>query len=482
MRRWLALLELLLCFPALAAQTVVSFDAFLPGPGQNIHDSPISVAALSLNNTFTDWGGGYSSWSGFALSTVSNTTDGSWGNQYAAAQPLSNAYAVAYHDSWNPAPEIRFDLPAAPRSMRVNLTTYAAATIRTGDEFGFCQPFTAGDYFILTLTAKDLAGRTLATTNHVLADFRNGLSFIQTNWSDVDLSGFGSAVDAIVCTVAASDPGAPTYFAMADFTYAYAGLDSGLSATNAAIACWADAVAAYAPGPNVSNQFLVATNALGPAAASDGANGSLAVASLGDSGQITLAFPAPITDGPGPDFAVFENAFTEDFLELAFVEVSSDGTTFVRFPCHMLSTNPVDAYAATGWTESDAVGGLAGKHLQGTGTPFDLRELAGAPGLDVRRVTHVRLVDIPGDGSVADAYGNPIFDPFPTFGSGGFDLDAVGVLNPLVEISTDPDAPPPALPGYTTVLEYKPALDSPAWTTPAPARGTPGFFRWRLEK
>jgi len=34
----------------------------------------------------------------------------------------------------------------------------------------------------------------------------------------------------------------------------------------------------------------------------------------------------------GFDFAVFENSFNDSFLELAFVEVSSDGINFVRFP------------------------------------------------------------------------------------------------------------------------------------------------------
>ena len=483
MRLCLFGLAWLLCFPAFAAQTTVSFDALFTGPGQNIHDSSVSVAAATFVNVYNStWG----SWAGFAFSTVSNTVDGSWMNQYAAAQPLSTAYAVGYQSDYDGvAPEILFDVPAAPKSVRVNNTTYAAYVIRNGNDFA--RAFTTGDTFVLTLTARDIEGNVVATTNHYLADFRDGKTFIQTNWSTLDLSWLPPQVAAIIGTMETTDmsygwANTPKYVALADLTYSYAGLDSGIDATNSAILCWADAVAAYAPGPNVSNQFLVAAKALGPAEESDGFNGSTNVVSLGDGGQITLTFPVPLTDGPGADFAVFENAFSEDFLEFAFVEVSSDGTNFVRFPCHTLSTNPVDAYAATGWTESAAIGGLAGKHTQGLGTPFDLRSLAGAPGLDLRRVTHVRIVDIPGDGSVTDSYGNAIFDPFPTFGSGGFDLDAVGVLNPLVEISTDPDAPAPALPGYTAVLQYKAALDDTEWTTPAPARGTPGFFRWRLEK
>ena len=51
------------------------------------------------------------------------------------------------------------------------------------------------------------------------------------------------------------------------------------------------------------------------------------------------------------------------------------------------------------------------------------------PDLDLTRVTHVRLVDIVGDGASTDASGDPIYDPFPTEGSAGFDLDAVGVIH-----------------------------------------------------
>ncbi len=482
MRRvcWFLLASFLKSSPVFAAAAVVSFDALFTGPGQNVHDAAVSVAAATFLNTYTDWGGGFFSWGGFAFSTVSNVTDGSYMNQYAAAQARSNAYAVGYDGGWDPPPEILFDLPAAPQSVWIDTTTYAAQAMRTGSAFN--AAFSTGDFFAVNLTACDLDGRAIATNVHLLADFTGTNAFIQTNWIRLDLAALGEGVASIRGTVATSDPGVPTYFALADFTYAYAGLDSGLAATNPAILCWATGIASYAPGANVSNQFRNAANALGPADTGDGFNGSTNVASLGDNGQITLLFPTPVTDGPGPDFAVFENGFADftgeyAFCELAFCEVSSDGTNFFRFPTHCLATHPVDY-----WADPTAYGGFAGKHLQGTGTPFDLRELAGTPGLDIRRVTHVRLVDVVGDGSVTDNYGNPIYDPHPTFGSGGFDLDAVGVLHPLIEISTDTNAPAPALPGYATVLEYKAASDSPAWTTPAPAQGTPGFFRWRLVK
>lgn len=60
------------------------------------------------------------------------------------------------------------------------------------------------------------------------------------------------------------------------------------------------------------------------------------VVSLGKGGYITLAFDPPIADGPGPDFIVFENAFTygsgQVFEEWMIVEVSQDGQDWRVFP------------------------------------------------------------------------------------------------------------------------------------------------------
>lgn len=179
---------------------------------------------------------------------------------------------------------------------------------------------------------------------------------------------------------------------------------------------------------------------LGDSSAALGApNGD--VVSLGDSGIAVLTFAHPITDGAGPDFAVFENGFLntangeEAFLELAFVEVSSDGLNYVRFPStsNTQDTMQLSPAAQPSYTNARQLNNLAGKYIGGWGTPFDLGELAGTPGLDVHAVTHVRIVDVIGSiGAHAspDASGHKINDPFPSpFPSSGFDLDAVGVIN-----------------------------------------------------
>lgn len=165
------------------------------------------------------------------------------------------------------------------------------------------------------------------------------------------------------------------------------------------------------------------------------------VVSLGDGGAATLLFEFPIFDGEGWDFVVFENSFDGRFLELAFVEVSSDGEHFFRFPSVSL-TNTDIPIGSFGLLDPRLINNLAGKYRIGYGTPFDLKELEGIEGLDIMHITHVRVVDVVGSlddiWSSFDSEGRKINDPYPTaFPSGGFDLDAVGVVHWNVENSTD---------------------------------------------
>jgi hypothetical protein len=85
------------------------------------------------------------------------------------------------------------------------------------------------------------------------------------------------------------------------------------------------------------------------------------------------------------------------------------------------------------YADARRINNLAGKYISSYGTPFDLSELAGKPGLDVNKITHVRIVDVVGaigSGGSTDIDGNIINDPYPTaIPTGGFDLDAVGALH-----------------------------------------------------
>ncbi len=168
------------------------------------------------------------------------------------------------------------------------------------------------------------------------------------------------------------------------------------------------------PGPSVGQADLPEI-VLGPPKGAGDAEGSLDVATLGNGGSITLGFdPSAIVDGPGPDFIVFENAFfasgdrDQPFAELATVEVSDDGTTFVGFPC---TAKEAPYGSCAGWhpvyanpdtnsidpTDPSVAGGDA----------FDLADVG------VPRARYVRITDRVDQTGLA----------------GSFDLDAVSIVH-----------------------------------------------------
>ena len=166
---------------------------------------------------------------------------------------------------------------------------------------------------------------------------------------------------------------------------------------------------------------------------------------------LTLGFDHAIVNGEGADFATFENGFistynTGDgsvsgmmFAELGYVEVSTNGIDFARFPnqyFNYLDGGPSSQSYLT--QDVSNIYNLAGKHAnaygESFGTPFDLDDLSFhyyvLTGLvDLNEINYVRIVDIPGDGSFYDSYGNSIYDAWVTFGSGGMDFEALGVIN-----------------------------------------------------
>ena len=179
---------------------------------------------------------------------------------------------------------------------------------------------------------------------------------------------------------------------------------------------------------SASSGYATVGDSTSPVGIADGT-----VVSLGDGGSAICSFKHTIYDGPGYDFAVFENSFDGNYLELGFVEVSSDGINFFRFPT---TSNTQDTSQTGGFGDTDAkkLNNLAGKYITQYGTPFDLSEMQGINGLDIQHITDVKVIDVVGSISslyaTYDKNNNKVNDPWPTpFPSGGFDLDAVGVIN-----------------------------------------------------
>jgi len=232
----------------------------------------------------------------------------------------------------------------------------------------------------------------------------------------------------LAATQCATSPAFDQLYPVRDkFAPAAGATDStAISKDDSHLLSWASRVIDYKQGANLSPAWTDTTQALGPAG-----DDTTAVTSLGEGGSITVGFDTILRDGEGYDFAVFENGFSDDYLELAFVEVSSDGVNFSRFDAASLTAAPVGAY---GTLDPTQLQGFAGKYRIGWGTPFDLGWLSSRPEVrsklvDLSNITAIRIVDVIGDGRVRDSLGHLVFDPYPTTGSAGFDLDAVGLIN-----------------------------------------------------
>ncbi|MFT5153923.1 MAG: hypothetical protein ACI841_003929, partial [Planctomycetota bacterium] len=176
-------------------------------------------------------------------------------------------------------------------------------------------------------------------------------------------------------------------------------------------------------------------------------SGSLDVLSLGAGGDVTLAFDVTIADGPGADFTVFENGIAlgnSVFTELCFVEVSTNGIDFARFPTRYSGpAGPLDVFGTLPYGTCAGMPGqmpVMSNVMTNTINPFnpvvsggesmDLADLANdslvQQGLvDLDAVHYIRLLDIV-EGVHQDTLGNTIWDNGGAFGSA--DVDAVAVI------------------------------------------------------
>jgi hypothetical protein len=173
---------------------------------------------------------------------------------------------------------------------------------------------------------------------------------------------------------------------------------------------YATFVKSFTPGPGAGYHKKQQGVVLG-APKGGGINaGSLDVLSLGQEGEIVLAFDVGIKDGEGADFIVFENPFkTGDtvFTEFAQVGVSDDGVTWFYFPC-----DPMTGAGCAGQKpvlHYDPILMLPLIPEQTGGDIFDLETV---------HLGHAKFVSL-----------RDVSTTKPVAPSAGFDLDAVGIVN-----------------------------------------------------
>ncbi len=468
-----------------------------------------SGGAYFSNNYDSTWG----SWDGFSYSNITDTATGGAAAQYNAiaggGQGNSTNYVIGYV-GWASPPTITLNTAAIVDGLYVTNNNSTYYSMLNGDAFAKKFGGESGndqDWFMLTITGKDVDGIVTGMVDFYLADYRfadNDADYIVNTWQFVDLTSLG-AVKSLKFGLSSSDVGdwgmnTPAYFALdtlvgeSAFVYSQPYTEAGINGyinpdnhwrhaspqdpsavINPVFRGWATEVVSYKQTPGVDPRWSEPNKALGPATG----KGDEDIFSLGDlsreqinqgalPGQITLMFGEAIRNGGGYDFAVFENGLLSEFTtpagsaagqmfaELAYVEISSNGEDFVRFPAVSLTAEPVGLF---GTIEISNVYNLAGKHPNSgrtcTGTGFDLQEIAKEPGVisglvDINDIRYVRIVDIPGTGDFYDeavrhidpgtwpawdCYANnqPIYDAWdtslvPLHPSGGFDLEAIGIL------------------------------------------------------
>jgi hypothetical protein len=168
----------------------------------------------------------YTSWSGFAISKVNNTTLSGIGNQYASAAGKgfngSDMYAISYSSN-----EISFTTAQSITGFYATNTAYAYWSMKDGDSFAKKFGGNSGtepDFFKLIVKGYRNGVAVNDSVTHFLADFTSSISgedFISSEWKWVDLSKLGS-VDKITFKFSSSDVGSlgmntPAYFAMDNF-------------------------------------------------------------------------------------------------------------------------------------------------------------------------------------------------------------------------------------------------------------------------
>ena len=184
---------------------------------------------MAVEAVIWDFGGGFTSWSGFALSRETNTTTAGFGNQFSAfagsGASGSLQYVIGFPDSFGAISTITLPAGEIPVSLDITNTTYAALSMRDGDMFAKKFGGPSGndpDYLKLTIDGLNASNAVVRSVDFYLADFRsanNAEDYILSHWTTVDLSSFGAATLKLRFSLSSSDNGqfgmnTPGYFAV----------------------------------------------------------------------------------------------------------------------------------------------------------------------------------------------------------------------------------------------------------------------------
>ena len=194
-----------------------------------------SSGGVYFGNSYSADFGGF--WSGWSYSTIKDSENGDFTNQYAAVTGAghdSETYAVGFAGD-----SLFFNVPdgTRPDAVRLTNTTYAAATIFDGNMFS--KPFGGPkdddgnigpeeDFFSVVftgMTEPNGLGIPTGEQEFFLADYRGDEKLIINTWEQIDLTNLGSA-KSVKLSFTSSDVheefgiNTPQYVAIDNLTFA----------------------------------------------------------------------------------------------------------------------------------------------------------------------------------------------------------------------------------------------------------------------
>ena len=216
MRLTPTLSTLLLFSTPLLAQETVGFEDFALEPdtfrnGAALDTSGFMAGQIFLPNSYTATAE-FSFWSGWSLSSMRDTVTPGFMNQYSAITGAGAEGSPTYAVGFGGGTAIRLSAgPALIEGLSITNTTYAALSMRDGDQFAKRFGGATGDdpdFFSVSFRGWSGGERSADSVTVFLADYRGGANedFILEEWQAVDLSTLG-AVDSLTVSFASSDVG-----------------------------------------------------------------------------------------------------------------------------------------------------------------------------------------------------------------------------------------------------------------------------------
>jgi hypothetical protein len=190
------IVALLLLTARASADEVVTFEDVGLGPNSYINNAGASgffnVDGNQFNNSYDPT---FQVWSGWAISSMTDTKTADFTNQYSAITGSgsggSQTYAVGFTfgptaDPFHPAGSwINLPTGENPTSIDVTNTTYAYYTMLNGSQFS--SPFTPSSFYKLDIAGYTGANGTGSLLGDVTFNLANGTNILNT-WKTLDLT------------------------------------------------------------------------------------------------------------------------------------------------------------------------------------------------------------------------------------------------------------------------------------------------------